>query len=93
MLQVYLILPLACSLSHDSSSGQQVDGTAPGGKEFITTAPSITTETISTTMVSKTQEVFLSDQRPCPPKQPDNKPTPPAAVGSPHLPSCVGPGT
>nr|KAF6422297.1 erythrocyte membrane protein band 4.1 like 1 [Rousettus aegyptiacus] len=29
---------------------QQVDGTAPGGKEFITTAPSITTETISTTM-------------------------------------------
>ncbi|XP_067564113.1 band 4.1-like protein 1 isoform X12 [Pseudorca crassidens] len=29
---------------------QQVDGTAPGGKEFITTTPSITTETISTTM-------------------------------------------
>ncbi|XP_041588744.1 band 4.1-like protein 1 isoform X7 [Vulpes lagopus] len=29
---------------------QQVDGTAPGGKESITTAPSITTETISTTM-------------------------------------------
>nr|XP_019588398.1 PREDICTED: band 4.1-like protein 1 isoform X4 [Rhinolophus sinicus] len=29
---------------------QQVDGTAPMGKEFITTAPSITTETISTTM-------------------------------------------
>nr|KAF6329949.1 erythrocyte membrane protein band 4.1 like 1 [Myotis myotis] len=28
----------------------QVDGTALGGKEFITTAPSITTETISTTM-------------------------------------------
>ncbi|KAK2508561.1 hypothetical protein MC885_005304 [Smutsia gigantea] len=28
----------------------QVDGTAPGGKEFITTTPSITTETISTTM-------------------------------------------
>lgn len=28
----------------------QVDGTAPMGKEFITTAPSITTETISTTM-------------------------------------------
>uniref|UniRef100_A0A7N5KGS5 Protein 4.1 n=1 Tax=Ailuropoda melanoleuca TaxID=9646 RepID=A0A7N5KGS5_AILME len=28
----------------------QVDGTAPGGKESITTAPSITTETISTTM-------------------------------------------
>ncbi|XP_032276003.1 band 4.1-like protein 1 isoform X3 [Phoca vitulina] len=28
----------------------QVDGTAPGGKEFVTTAPSITTETISTTM-------------------------------------------
>ncbi|XP_045300692.1 band 4.1-like protein 1 isoform X6 [Leopardus geoffroyi] len=31
-------------------STQQVDGTAPGGKESITTAPSITTETISTTM-------------------------------------------
>uniref|UniRef100_A0A673TT88 Protein 4.1 n=1 Tax=Suricata suricatta TaxID=37032 RepID=A0A673TT88_SURSU len=31
-------------------STQQVDGTALGGKEFITTAPSITTETISTTM-------------------------------------------
>ncbi|XP_040303095.1 band 4.1-like protein 1 isoform X4 [Herpailurus yagouaroundi] len=30
----------------------QVDGTAPGGKESITTAPSITTETISTTMNS-----------------------------------------
>ncbi|KAM9059513.1 band 4.1-like protein 1 isoform 5-T12 [Megaptera novaeangliae] len=30
----------------------QVDGTAPGGKEFITTTPSITTETISTTMNS-----------------------------------------
>ncbi|XP_023610210.1 band 4.1-like protein 1 isoform X1 [Myotis lucifugus] len=29
----------------------QVDGTALGGKEFITTAPSITTETISTTML------------------------------------------
>ncbi|XP_066869156.1 band 4.1-like protein 1 isoform X9 [Kogia breviceps] len=29
---------------------QQVDGSAPGGKEFITTTPSITTETISTTM-------------------------------------------
>ncbi|XP_057358945.1 band 4.1-like protein 1 isoform X15 [Manis pentadactyla] len=28
----------------------QVDGTAPGGKEFIATTPSITTETISTTM-------------------------------------------
>ncbi|XP_024856980.1 band 4.1-like protein 1 isoform X1 [Bos taurus] len=28
----------------------QVDGTAPGGKEFLTTPPSITTETISTTM-------------------------------------------
>ncbi|XP_059980831.1 band 4.1-like protein 1 isoform X15 [Lagenorhynchus albirostris] len=28
----------------------QVDGTALGGKEFITTTPSITTETISTTM-------------------------------------------
>ncbi|XP_059886856.1 band 4.1-like protein 1 isoform X13 [Delphinus delphis] len=28
----------------------QVDGTAPGGKEFITTTPSITTETVSTTM-------------------------------------------
>ncbi|XP_052507096.1 band 4.1-like protein 1 isoform X2 [Budorcas taxicolor] len=28
----------------------QVDGTAPGGKEFLTTTPSITTETISTTM-------------------------------------------
>ncbi|XP_040303094.1 band 4.1-like protein 1 isoform X3 [Herpailurus yagouaroundi] len=33
-------------------STQQVDGTAPGGKESITTAPSITTETISTTMNS-----------------------------------------
>ncbi|XP_053746268.1 band 4.1-like protein 1 isoform X15 [Panthera pardus] len=31
-------------------STQQVDGTALGGKESITTAPSITTETISTTM-------------------------------------------
>nr|XP_035920504.1 band 4.1-like protein 1 isoform X5 [Halichoerus grypus] len=31
-------------------TSQQVDGTAPGGKEFVTTAPSITTETISTTM-------------------------------------------
>ncbi|XP_032276007.1 band 4.1-like protein 1 isoform X4 [Phoca vitulina] len=31
----------------------QVDGTAPGGKEFVTTAPSITTETISTTMTVK----------------------------------------
>ncbi|XP_070103744.1 band 4.1-like protein 1 isoform X30 [Equus caballus] len=28
----------------------QVDGTAPGGKEFMPTTPSITTETISTTM-------------------------------------------
>ncbi|XP_047627143.1 band 4.1-like protein 1 isoform X4 [Phacochoerus africanus] len=28
----------------------QVDGAAPGGKEFMATAPSITTETISTTM-------------------------------------------
>ncbi|XP_017913294.1 PREDICTED: band 4.1-like protein 1 isoform X4 [Capra hircus] len=28
----------------------QVDGTAPGGKEFLITTPSITTETISTTM-------------------------------------------
>ncbi|XP_040303101.1 band 4.1-like protein 1 isoform X9 [Herpailurus yagouaroundi] len=34
-------------------STQQVDGTAPGGKESITTAPSITTETISTTMTVK----------------------------------------
>ncbi|XP_045660489.1 band 4.1-like protein 1 isoform X8 [Ursus americanus] len=34
-------------------SSQQVDGTAPGGKESITTAPSITTETISTTMTVK----------------------------------------
>ncbi|XP_053746256.1 band 4.1-like protein 1 isoform X3 [Panthera pardus] len=33
-------------------STQQVDGTALGGKESITTAPSITTETISTTMNS-----------------------------------------
>ncbi|XP_060253753.1 band 4.1-like protein 1 isoform X17 [Ovis aries] len=31
----------------------QVDGTAPGGKEFLTTTPSITTETISTTMTVK----------------------------------------
>ncbi|XP_059748833.1 band 4.1-like protein 1 isoform X21 [Bos taurus] len=31
----------------------QVDGTAPGGKEFLTTPPSITTETISTTMTVK----------------------------------------
>ncbi|XP_066869164.1 band 4.1-like protein 1 isoform X17 [Kogia breviceps] len=31
----------------------QVDGSAPGGKEFITTTPSITTETISTTMTVK----------------------------------------
>ncbi|XP_053746261.1 band 4.1-like protein 1 isoform X8 [Panthera pardus] len=34
-------------------STQQVDGTALGGKESITTAPSITTETISTTMTVK----------------------------------------
>ncbi|XP_077913278.1 band 4.1-like protein 1 isoform X16 [Halichoerus grypus] len=34
-------------------TSQQVDGTAPGGKEFVTTAPSITTETISTTMTVK----------------------------------------
>ncbi|XP_064429182.1 band 4.1-like protein 1 isoform X3 [Mirounga angustirostris] len=33
-------------------TSQQVDGTAPGGKESVTTAPSITTETISTTMNS-----------------------------------------
>ncbi|XP_060045352.1 band 4.1-like protein 1 isoform X8 [Erinaceus europaeus] len=33
-----------------AASGQQVDGAAPGGKEFMTTTPSITTETISTTM-------------------------------------------
>ncbi|XP_055977993.1 band 4.1-like protein 1 isoform X8 [Sorex fumeus] len=32
---------------------QQVDGAAPGGKEFLTTTPSITTETISTTMTVK----------------------------------------
>ncbi|XP_070103731.1 band 4.1-like protein 1 isoform X23 [Equus przewalskii] len=31
----------------------QVDGTAPGGKEFMPTTPSITTETISTTMTVK----------------------------------------
>ncbi|XP_070328687.1 band 4.1-like protein 1 isoform X16 [Odocoileus virginianus] len=31
----------------------QVDGTALGGKEFLTTTPSITTETISTTMTVK----------------------------------------
>ncbi|XP_047600320.1 band 4.1-like protein 1 isoform X11 [Lutra lutra] len=31
-------------------ASQQVDGTVPGGKESITTTPSITTETISTTM-------------------------------------------
>ena len=42
------------STSNNSSSGPQVDGTAPGGKEFLTTTPSITTETISTTMVSRT---------------------------------------
>lgn len=40
--------------SDNSSSGPQVDGTALGGKEFLTTTPSITTETISTTMVSRT---------------------------------------
>ncbi|XP_064429197.1 band 4.1-like protein 1 isoform X18 [Mirounga angustirostris] len=34
-------------------TSQQVDGTAPGGKESVTTAPSITTETISTTMTVK----------------------------------------
>ncbi|XP_058418766.1 band 4.1-like protein 1 isoform X6 [Diceros bicornis minor] len=32
---------------------QQVDGTAPVGKEFMTSTPSITTETISTTMTVK----------------------------------------
>uniref|UniRef100_F1S485 Protein 4.1 n=1 Tax=Sus scrofa TaxID=9823 RepID=F1S485_PIG len=31
----------------------QVDGAAPGGKEFMATTPSITTETISTTMTVK----------------------------------------
>lgn len=60
MLQVCLAHSLF--LSNDSSSGWQVDGTAPGGKEFMPTTPSITTETISTTMVSRTQEASLSDQ-------------------------------
>uniref|UniRef100_H0VL02 Erythrocyte membrane protein band 4.1 like 1 n=1 Tax=Cavia porcellus TaxID=10141 RepID=H0VL02_CAVPO len=39
----------------------QVDGSAPLGKEFMTTTPSITTETISTTMVSGMQEIIGKD--------------------------------
>ncbi|XP_049635079.1 band 4.1-like protein 1 isoform X7 [Suncus etruscus] len=33
-----------------TADAAQVDGAVPGGKEFLTTTPSITTETISTTM-------------------------------------------
>ncbi|XP_049635075.1 band 4.1-like protein 1 isoform X3 [Suncus etruscus] len=35
-----------------TADAAQVDGAVPGGKEFLTTTPSITTETISTTMNS-----------------------------------------
>ena len=51
---IFGTLSLSPHPSNNSSSGPQVDGTAPGGKEFLTTPPSITTETISTTMVSRT---------------------------------------
>lgn len=51
---VFGSLSLSPHPSDNSSSGPQVDGTALGGKEFLTTTPSITTETISTTMVSRT---------------------------------------
>ncbi|XP_024895570.1 band 4.1-like protein 1 isoform X9 [Pteropus alecto] len=44
------IEPEAVLQTRATTVDTQVDGTAPGGKEFITTAPSITTETISTTM-------------------------------------------
>ncbi|XP_024895568.1 band 4.1-like protein 1 isoform X7 [Pteropus alecto] len=47
------IEPEAVLQTRATTVDTQVDGTAPGGKEFITTAPSITTETISTTMTVK----------------------------------------
>ncbi|XP_045688665.1 band 4.1-like protein 1 isoform X6 [Phyllostomus hastatus] len=44
------IEPEAVLQTRVTAGDTQVDGTAPGGKEFLTTTPSITTETISTTM-------------------------------------------
>jgi hypothetical protein len=52
---------LVLSICDNSPSVQQVDGSAPVGKEFMTTPASITTETISTTTVSEAQEASLSD--------------------------------
>ncbi|KAM5304724.1 band 4.1-like protein 1 isoform 1-T8 [Glossophaga mutica] len=44
------IEPEAVLQTRVTAGDTQVDGTAPAGKEFLTTTPSITTETISTTM-------------------------------------------
>ncbi|XP_066240014.1 band 4.1-like protein 1 isoform X9 [Saccopteryx leptura] len=44
------IEPEAVLQTRVTTVDSQVDGSAPGGKEFLATAPSITTETISTTM-------------------------------------------
>ncbi|XP_035865682.1 band 4.1-like protein 1 isoform X13 [Phyllostomus discolor] len=44
------IEPEAVLQTRVTAGDTQVDGTTPGGKEFLTTTPSITTETISTTM-------------------------------------------
>ncbi|XP_036899872.1 band 4.1-like protein 1 isoform X2 [Sturnira hondurensis] len=44
------IEPEAVLQTRVTAGDTQVDGTAPGVKEFLTTTPSITTETISTTM-------------------------------------------
>ncbi|XP_037020438.2 band 4.1-like protein 1 isoform X2 [Artibeus jamaicensis] len=44
------IEPEAVLQTRVTAGDTQVDGTVPGGKEFLTTTPSITTETISTTM-------------------------------------------
>ncbi|KAM8775251.1 band 4.1-like protein 1 isoform 4-T11 [Rhynchonycteris naso] len=44
------IEPEAVLQTRVTTVDNQVDGSAPGGKEFLATAPSITTETISTTM-------------------------------------------
>lgn len=63
----------ACSpvISNASSSASQVDGSAPVGKDFMTTPPCITTETISTTMVSGTRRL-LPDPSPTLPQQPEH---------------------
>lgn len=45
-------------ISNAASSALQVDGGAPVGKDFMTTPPCITTETISTTMVSGTRRLL-----------------------------------